>query len=118
MLCSSSIVVSIAEALNYQFGFEVSKTWFYKLLSRAFVPLVVVGALVILGMTCLLIVPDGEQAVLLHLDSAVRAVLPQRDQIVVDEQAVKGGNGNLDLLAVNDYAIIPHFNFCIQDPMS
>ena len=36
------IARSIAEAINYQFGFEVSATWFYRLLQRWFLPLVVV----------------------------------------------------------------------------
>ncbi|MFA6133240.1 MAG: SPFH domain-containing protein [Phycisphaerae bacterium] len=57
---------SIAEALNYQFGFEVSKTWFYQLVSRAFVPLVILGSLILLGMSSLVIVDQGERAVLLH----------------------------------------------------
>ncbi|MBP7936402.1 MAG: hypothetical protein KA354_17315 [Phycisphaerae bacterium] len=33
------IARSIADAINYQFGFEVSSTWFYKLLERSAVPL-------------------------------------------------------------------------------
>jgi len=57
---------SIAEALNYQFGFEVSKTWFYQLVSKAFVPLVLFGAAVLVGMTGLVIVRDGEECVVLH----------------------------------------------------
>jgi regulator of protease activity HflC (stomatin/prohibitin superfamily) len=57
---------SIAEALNYQFGFEVSKTWFYQLLSRAFVPLVILGAVVMLGMTSIVVVEQGQQVVVLH----------------------------------------------------
>ncbi len=57
---------SIAEALNYQFGFEVSRTWFYKLLSRAFVPLVIVGAAVMVAMTSVVVVEQGQQVVVLH----------------------------------------------------
>jgi regulator of protease activity HflC (stomatin/prohibitin superfamily) len=57
---------SIAEAVNYQFGFEVSKTWFYQLVSRAFVPLVVLAAAVLVAMTSLVIVEDGQQGVVLH----------------------------------------------------
>ena len=34
------IARSIADAINYQFGFEVSTTWFYQLLQRSFGPLV------------------------------------------------------------------------------
>jgi regulator of protease activity HflC (stomatin/prohibitin superfamily) len=57
---------SLAEALNYQFGFEVSKTWFYQLVSRAFVPLMVFAAVVLFAMSCLVIVHEGEQVVVLH----------------------------------------------------
>jgi hypothetical protein len=57
---------SLAETLNYQFGFEVSKTWFYQLLSRALVPLIVFGVLVLAGLTSVVIVNDGEQGVVLH----------------------------------------------------
>jgi len=57
---------SIADALNYQFGFEVSKTWFYQLLSRAFVPLIIFGAAVLFGMSSIVMVQEGEQAIVLH----------------------------------------------------
>lgn len=57
---------SIADALNYQFGFEVSTTWFYQLLSRAFVPLIIFGAAVLFGMSSIVMVQEGEQAVVLH----------------------------------------------------
>jgi len=54
---------SLAEAVNYQFGFEVSKTWFYQLLTRSFAPLVLLGALVLVGMSSIVIVNDGQQCV-------------------------------------------------------
>ena len=63
---------SIAETLNYQFGFEVSKTWFYQLTSRAFLPLAFFGALVLTGMSSIVLVRDGEQHVVLHWGSPDR----------------------------------------------
>ena len=51
---------SIAETLNYQFGFEVSRTWFYRLVSRAFVPLVLFGLVVLVGLSSVLVVREGE----------------------------------------------------------
>ncbi|MFP3936968.1 MAG: SPFH domain-containing protein [Phycisphaerae bacterium] len=54
---------SLAEALNYQFGFEVSGTWFYRLVSRAFVPLLLFGVAVLIGISSLVVVRDGQQAV-------------------------------------------------------
>ncbi len=58
------IAHSIAEAINYQFGFQVSQTWFYKLLERAFVPLLAIGALVLWGMTTIVIVQPYEHVII------------------------------------------------------
>jgi regulator of protease activity HflC (stomatin/prohibitin superfamily) len=57
---------SIAETLNYQFGFEVSKTWFYQLLGKALVPLIVLGAVVLWALSSLVIVRQGHKGVVLH----------------------------------------------------
>lgn len=57
---------SLAETLNYQFGFEVSGTWFYQLLSKAFVPLVVFAAMILIGISSIIFVREGEQHVVLH----------------------------------------------------
>lgn len=51
---------SIADTINYQFGFEVSSTWFYQLVSKAFVPLVIFGAIVIFMLSGVVIVNEGE----------------------------------------------------------
>jgi modulator of FtsH protease HflK len=51
---------SIADTINYQFGFEVSSTWFYKLVSRAFVPLIIFGVIVIFLLSSIVIVNEGE----------------------------------------------------------
>ena len=58
------IAKSIADAVNYQFGFEVSSTWFYQLLQRSLAPLMVVTCVIILGLTSLVIVGPDEQAVI------------------------------------------------------
>ena len=57
---------SIAETLNYQFGFEVSKTWFYQLVSRAFVPIIIFGVLTMFAISSVVIVRTGEQAVVMQ----------------------------------------------------
>jgi modulator of FtsH protease HflK len=54
---------SIAEAMNYQFGFEISKTWFYQLLQKALGPLVLFQLASILALSTLIVVEPGEQAV-------------------------------------------------------
>ncbi len=55
---------SIADTLNYQFGFEVSKTWFYQLLGKAMVPMVIFGIVAMLAVSSVVIVDEGEQGVI------------------------------------------------------
>lgn len=55
---------SIAEAMNYQFGFEISKTWFYQLLQKALGPLVLFQLASLLALSCLVVVEPGERAVI------------------------------------------------------
>ncbi len=57
---------SIADAMNYQFGFQVSSTWFYQLLQRWLFPIVVVAFGVTLAMTCVVFVDADEQVVVEH----------------------------------------------------
>ncbi len=57
---------SIADTVNYQFGFEVSGTWFYQLISKAFVPLLIFGVIIMFLMSSVVIVQDGEQYVVKH----------------------------------------------------
>jgi regulator of protease activity HflC (stomatin/prohibitin superfamily) len=57
---------SIAEMLNYQFGFEVSSTWFYRLLGKALIPMIAFGVVVMMAASSIVIVEEGEQAVVKH----------------------------------------------------
>jgi|CXWL01.1.fsa_nt_gi regulator of protease activity HflC (stomatin/prohibitin superfamily) len=57
------IARSIAETINYQFGFEVSSTWFYKLLQQWLLPIVVCTAMIVLALTSIVIVDAGEAVV-------------------------------------------------------
>jgi regulator of protease activity HflC (stomatin/prohibitin superfamily) len=56
---------SISDAINYQFGFTVSTTWFYQLLSRWV--LVLIGVMVLIGwlMTSFVVVAPHERGLLL-----------------------------------------------------
>ncbi|HWL93028.1 MAG TPA: SPFH domain-containing protein [Phycisphaerae bacterium] len=65
------ILQSVAKAIDYQFGFKVSDTWFYSLLRRQIPYLLLVQAAVILLLTCFVVVPPGHEAVITHL-GAVR----------------------------------------------
>lgn len=68
-----SIAKIINETINYQFGFEVSRSWFYQLLGRAITPLLVVAALVMLGVSCLVIVEPYEQALVTRFGRVTEA---------------------------------------------
>lgn len=53
---------SLADAINYQFGFQVSGTWFYKLLGRALLPMTAFGVAVLLALSTVVIVDADELA--------------------------------------------------------
>ena len=57
------ILRSAADALDYQFGFQVSQTWFYKLLEQAIIPLILFGALTLYALSCFVVVGPDEQGV-------------------------------------------------------
>jgi len=58
------ILRTAAHAIDYQFGFKVSETWFYRLLERAVVPLIVVQAIALYLLSTLAIVDTGHVGVL------------------------------------------------------
>jgi regulator of protease activity HflC (stomatin/prohibitin superfamily) len=53
-----------AQALDYQFGFRVSETWFYRFLERAFAWIVAAQLAVLVLSTTVVIIEPGEQALL------------------------------------------------------
>ena len=59
-----SIAKAISDTINYQFGFEISRSWFYQLLSRAITPLVVLGAAVLILVSSFVVVDPHEQAII------------------------------------------------------
>ena len=59
------ILRSAADAIDYQFGFQVSQTWFYKLLVKAIAPLVLFAAIIPLYLlSCIVVIAPNEQAVI------------------------------------------------------
>ncbi len=56
------VMRSIAQTINYQFGFEVSSTWFYKLIQRAVFPLVTLTAVALILLSSVTIVDVDERA--------------------------------------------------------
>ncbi len=55
---------SIAAAIDYQFGFKVSQTWFYKLVEKAIIPLVFLSIILLWLMSGFLVIGPGEQAII------------------------------------------------------
>jgi regulator of protease activity HflC (stomatin/prohibitin superfamily) len=59
------LITTAAEALDYQFGFSVSETWFYRLFfERALKWLLLAQVLVLVLSTCVVFIEPGEQGLL------------------------------------------------------
>jgi regulator of protease activity HflC (stomatin/prohibitin superfamily) len=65
------ILRSFADAIDYQFGYKASQTWFYKLLEQAIVPLVLFGAVTLYLFSCVVVVAPDEQAIVEHFGNPV-----------------------------------------------
>jgi len=61
-----NIVRSINEAINYQFGFDITSSWGYQLLLRSFAALLALGVIVLVGLSMVVVVEPGQQAVRLR----------------------------------------------------
>ena len=59
-----SVFTTAAHALDYQFGFKVSETWFYQFLQKAFVWLLLIQAGLLWLSTCFVFIEPEEQALL------------------------------------------------------
>jgi regulator of protease activity HflC (stomatin/prohibitin superfamily)/drug/metabolite transporter superfamily protein YnfA len=58
------LFTTAAQALDYQFGFKVSETWFFKLLQQSLPGLILAQLAVLLLSTCVVFINAGEQGVL------------------------------------------------------
>jgi regulator of protease activity HflC (stomatin/prohibitin superfamily) len=59
-----AIITTAAHALDYQFGFKVSDTWFYRFLEKALGWLILAQLGILFLSTCFVIVEPGDQALL------------------------------------------------------
>lgn len=66
----------ITETINYQFGFEISRSWFYRLLAKAVTPLIVFGALALFALSSVVIVEPHQQAIFTRLGVRVSVEKP------------------------------------------
>lgn len=135
-----SIAKSIAEAINYQFGFEVSSTWFYQLLQRCLFPLMMVTALVILLLTSVVIVGPDERVVIerfgrpvgqpqtaaldsgIHLkwpfpiDMTYRAPVKRISELVVGEAKEEDENIRRPILWTEEHEFVPELMLIVGSP--
>lgn len=58
------LFTTAAQALDYQFGFKVSETWFYRFLQKAFVWLVLLQLGILVLSTCFVFISPGDQGLL------------------------------------------------------
>ena len=58
---------NLAQSLDYQFGFNVSETWIYRLLSKALIPLLIFQLLTLYSLSCVVFLGPGEEGLLEHL---------------------------------------------------
>ena len=54
---------SVAAAVDYQFGFQISQTWFYKLLEKAIVPLILFSASTLYLASSIVVVGPNEEGI-------------------------------------------------------
>ena len=67
------IIRTAAHAVDYQFGFKVSETWFFQFVARRFVVLFIAQLAALLLSTSVIIVGPGEQALLERFGSYVQS---------------------------------------------
>ncbi len=72
-----SIVRSINEAVNYQFGFDITSSWGYQLLLRSVGRLALFGLAVLAALSCIAVIQPGQQALRLRFGKQVGSVYEQ-----------------------------------------
>ena len=65
------ILRTAAGAIDYQFGFKVSQTWFYRLLEKAIMPLVLFASATLYLLSCVVVIAPNEQAIIEHFGNPV-----------------------------------------------
>lgn len=66
-----TILQSTASAVDYQFGFKVSQTWFFKIVQKAIAPLVLLSIIILYLMSSVVIIDADSEAIIEHLGSSV-----------------------------------------------
>lgn len=66
-----SIAKTINEAINYQFGFEITRSWFWQLLTRVAGGLLIFAILIMMLISCVVVVDTNQQAVVTRFGKLV-----------------------------------------------
>jgi regulator of protease activity HflC (stomatin/prohibitin superfamily)/drug/metabolite transporter superfamily protein YnfA len=66
------LITTAAQALDYQFGFKVSETWFYRFFEKALGWLLLAQFAVLVLSTCVVFIEAGEQGLLERFGNAVK----------------------------------------------
>lgn len=67
---------TVAHTMDYQFGFKVSQTWFYQLLEKAILPLILFALLILYLMSSFVVIGPGQAGVVEYYGKAVRDLPP------------------------------------------
>jgi len=70
------LISTAGQTLDYQFGFKVSETWFYRLMIQWLPWLVGLQFLILLVSTCFVVIDTGEQAMLENCGKPVAVLSP------------------------------------------
>ena len=70
------ILHTVSHTIDYQFGFKVSQTWFYKLLEKAVMPLVLFALLILYLMSSFVVIGPGQAGVIERFGIPVRDLEP------------------------------------------
>jgi regulator of protease activity HflC (stomatin/prohibitin superfamily) len=69
------LITTAAQALDYQFGFKVSETWFYQFFEKHLAWIILLQVAVLFLSTTMVFIDPGEQAVLEHFGKPANAIL-------------------------------------------
>jgi modulator of FtsH protease HflK len=70
-----SLFTTAAHALDYQFGFKVSETWFFQFLQRSFAWIIIAQFAALIISTAFVVIETGEQGLLERFGRPVRGIL-------------------------------------------
>jgi len=70
------VAASISEAINYQFGYNVTSSWLYQLLARWVLALVVFGGLVLWLMSSFAVIQPHQSGIVLRFGNYQRTIGP------------------------------------------